>query len=971
MVHTTVSPRTIDSMRLTYKVLSNGVSRRIVLLFIFATILPLVIFAGLTLYQVRENLVEQHSQQLRKMAKTIGMDIFEGLQYSKDQLQLISSVLKVENSLDIENYLQHSDPIQVDRFDSLFILSPQSSAHVLYGTLHHGSEDLHKIINNQFVPSKAMLLVKSGKLQNHNPSIYIFVPMNKNWPSGSLLGAELNTNTLLNTDLLSTQNEAICIITQSGVPLYCNQEKNIPWLAKIIELAQHSNIDNSLFFNDEQQEMSSAYWSIFLKPHYQVDHWNVAIALPHIKQVEAAQAFQDVILRVGVITFILVVLLSISSIRKVLHPLEELLTGTRQLSKGLFMTRVSIETRDEFQELGISFNNMAERLGNYFSQQKVLIDFSSRIQNANTTKTALKVAFETIPQFTHHRNCLLVHIDAHSNFYEMDYIYSDDKKIFERSMLHMASFESLPSAQWKGTLNNASKFLPILPEVGIPSACEITLMPALHNGRVTAYLVMYNLNSTELGESTQSLLTQFRDILASALSSITLKKQLQYQADHDPLTGLPNRKLIKIETEKAIQVAHVQHHEIAIMILDIDRFKMINDSMGHIIGDELLRQLANRLSQFTSRRDLLSRFAGDEFVFLFTSERESIRNTIPDIIDRLDRVFIDPYNLGSRNVRISASMGIAIYPDDGDTFIDLLKNADAAMYKAKRDNPGSHAFFSKNLQDSLSDEMEIEQDLIDALTENQFELYYQPSIHLPSGNMIGAEALLRWHRPGHALVSPGIFIELAEDTGLIEPIGNWVMKHACESFLRWQQQGIALEYISINVSSIQLKSSKFVETVKHILHITGMKPTHLELEITETAFIKDYQASLEKLKDLRAFGVKIAIDDFGTGYASLKYLKQLPADRLKIDRLFIKDLPENPNDAAIISSLVTLTKELNLELIAEGIEKDIQRDHLIKAGVMMAQGYLMSPPLSNEEFRNYYLSNRQAPFLGSLSECSE
>lgn len=958
-------------MRLTYKVLSNGVSRRIVLLFIFAAILPLVIFAGLTLYQVRENLVEQHSQQLRKMAKTIGMDIFEGLQYSKDQLQLISSVLNVENSLDIANYLQHSDPIQVDRFYSLFILSPRSNTHVLYGTLRHESEDLHKIINNQFVPTKAMLLVKSGKLQNHNPSIYIFVPMNKSWPTGDLLGAELNTNTLLNTDLLSTQNEAICILAQTGVPLYCNQEKNIPWLARIFEFSHHSNNDNFLFLNDEQQEMISAYWSIFLKPHYQVDHWNVAIALPHIKQIEAAQAFQVAILRVGVITFILVILLSISSIRKVLHPLEELLTGTRQLSKGLFTTRVSIETRDEFQELGISFNNMAERLGNYFYQQKILIDFSSQIQHANTTKTALKVAFEAVPQFTHHRNYLLVHIDAHSNFYEMDYIYSDDKKIFESSMLHMASFESLPPTQWKGTLNNASKFLPILSEAGIPSAYEITLMPALHNGRVKAYLVMYNLNSTELGEGTQSLLTQFRDILASALSSITLKKQLQYQADHDSLTGLPNRKLIKIKTEKAIQVARAQHHEIAIMILDIDRFKMINDSMGHIIGDELLRQLANRLSQYTSRRDLLSRFAGDEFVLLFTSERESIRNTIPDIIDRLDSVFVNPYNLGSRNVRISASKGIAIYPDDGDTFIDLLKNADAAMYQAKRDKPGSHAFFSKKLQDSLSDEMEIEQDLIDALTENQFELYYQPSIHLPSGKLIGAEALLRWHRPEHALVSPGIFIELAEDTGLIEPIGNWVMKHACESFLRWQQQGIALEYIAINVSSVQLKSSKFVETVKHILHVTGMKPSHLELEITETAFIKDYQASLEKLKELRTFGVKIAIDDFGTGYASLKYLKQLPADRLKIDRLFIKDLPENQNDAAIISSLVTLTKELNLELIAEGIEKDIQRDHLIKAGVVMAQGYLMSPPLSNEDFRNYSISNRQVPCLGSFSECSE
>ncbi|MES9944257.1 MAG: EAL domain-containing protein [Candidatus Thiodiazotropha sp.] len=947
-------------MQITSKVLSNGVSRRIVLLFISIAIIPLLIFTGLTLYKVKDNLVDHHSQQLRQMAKNIGMDIFEVLQYNKDELGLFASILTEGNSKTVKDFLQYRDPNQTYRIDSLFILSPTNTTRVLHGELNLSGNRLLDKINENFVPNKAILLIQPVDNQQANVDVFIFVPMGDYSKSRELLGAKLNMQTLLNIDLLSTQSEAVCILTESGVPIYCNKRQDTKWLSKIVKLAQTSFSSSFVFQGDEEQEMISAYWSIFLKPHYQIEKWNVAIALPYSKQMEAVLTFQGVFLKVVFVTFILVVLLSIFSIRKVLLPLEKLLIGTRQLSQGIFKTRVSIQTKDEFEELGISFNNMAEKLGNHFLQQNLLIEFSSHIQNASTIKSALLVAYEALPKFTRDSHFVLVQIEGHTSFYEMACIYSNNDKLIERSMLNMASSSVLPKMVWRGTLNDASQFLPILAETSLPHSDKIVLYPALHNGQVTAYLVMLQSSTETQEKSALSLLTQFCDILASALSNISLKKQLQYQADHDSLTGLPNRKLIKAETEKAIQLANARQHELAIMILDIDRFKMINDSMGHVIGDDLLRQLANRLRQFTSRRDILSRFAGDEFVFLFTTDHATIRNIIPEIIARLDRVFIDTFKLVNREIHISASKGIAIYPDDGKTFIDLLKNADAAMYQAKRSKPGSHAFFSKSLQDSLSDEMEIEQDLIDALTERQFELYYQPSIDLLNGKMIGAEALLRWHRPGFSLVSPGLFIELAEDTGLIEPIGNWVMKHACEVYLSWCKQGIQLEYISVNVSSVQLKNPTFAETVKHTLQTTGMRPDNLEIEITETAFIKDYQASLQKLHALRDIGIRIAIDDFGTGYASLKHLKQLPADRLKIDRLFIKDLPGNQNDSAIISSLVTLADKLKLGLIAEGIETEEQRDFLIKTGVTIAQGFLMSPPLSSEAFRRFYHDNKQS-----------
>jgi len=479
------------------------------------------------------------------------------------------------------------------------------------------------------------------------------------------------------------------------------------------------------------------------------------------------------------------------------------------------------------------------------------------------------------------------------------------------------------------------------------------MLPALVQDNVIAYVMLYQREAVSSGIDRLFILTQFCDILASSFSNIRLKQRLEFQAFHDPMTQLPNRTQIRNETERALEYAKNNQQQLAIMIMDIDRFKVINDSMGHAAGDELLVELANRLKQLTSHRDILSRFAGDEFVFLFNSSSLDLRKLLPEIIARLDRVFLDPFTLGNRRVRISASKGIALYPDDGETFLDLLKNADAAMYQAKHQHPGSYAFFNEELQLSMEHELETEQNLIDALTKKEFEVHYQPCIDLQSGQVRGAEALVRWRHPKKGLLMPEHFIRIAEITGLIEPLGNWVLKKACEDLLRWLESGILLDYISVNVSSVQLKNPDFVTTVHKILEQTGMAPGNLVLEITETAFIEDFDDSLEKLAQIRRLGVKIAVDDFGTGYASLKYLKQLPTDSIKIDRLFVQELPESQNDIAIISSLITLTDKLGLELVAEGIETESQKQHLMEAGIRYAQGFLLSRPLPEPELRAY------------------
>ncbi|MCU7806733.1 MAG: EAL domain-containing protein [Candidatus Thiodiazotropha sp. (ex Semelilucina semeliformis)] len=677
--------------------------------------------------------------------------------------------------------------------------------------------------------------------------------------------------------------------------------------------------------------------------------------------------FQKIFLQVGVVTLGLVILLSIFTIRRNMVPLERLLTGTRQLSRGAFNTRVKLEGKDEFTELGHAFNDMATRLGNSFNQQANLIDFSYSLQHAGIIHKALHVTLDALPHFVNSDKLAVVYVEPSGDFVHLECLIRKGGATSERSKSYTAHQLKLPTTPWKGITKAAIKRLPILEPIDFSADTEITIMPAVIKQGVIACLVLEQLETHTPGIDNLFILTQFCDILASAISNIRLKQRLEYQAYHDPLTHLPNRIQIKRETEKALRRAKQDHLELAIMIMDIDRFKLINDSMGHVSGDELLVALAERLKQFTSRRDILSRFAGDEFVFLFASKGHDLENKLPEIIERLDRVFHDPFSLGKRKIRISASKGIAMYPKDGETFLDLLKNADAAMYHAKHQKPGSFAFYTQTLQYSLIEEMETEQNLIDALTQKEFELYYQPSIHLPSGRAIGVEALIRWRRPHYGLIAPNKFIHIAEQTGLIEPIGNWVLKQACKDFLRWRNDGILLDYISSNVSSVQLQNPNFVQTVKQTLEITGMEPHHLELEITETAFIEDFQGSLDKLKEIRELGVRVAVDDFGTGYASLKYLKELPADSIKIDRLFVKDLPDNQNDVAIVSSLVTLTNNLKLGLIAEGIETESQRLYLLNAGINIAQGFLMSRPLPETELLTYLVENHMSNELQHIS----
>ena len=424
--------------------------------------------------------------------------------------------------------------------------------------------------------------------------------------------------------------------------------------------------------------------------------------------------------------------------------------------------------------------------------------------------------------------------------------------------------------------------------------------------------------------------------------------KLVHLAHHDPLTGLPNRSLFNDRLAHALDHTRRGGHRLAVLFLDLDRFKNVNDSLGHPVGDQLLKDAAQRLTACVRHEDTVARLGGDEFaVTLETIEHE--RNAAR-VAGKIIRALAEPFKLMGHNTFITASIGIAIYPEDGVDVTSLVKNADAAMYVAKEDGRNGYRFYRSEMTHKALYRLTLEASLRRALEREEFVVWYQPQMDLLTGRMTGAEALVRWHDPKRGLIQPADFIPLAEETGLVIPLGDWVLRTVCAQGKAWLDAGLRIEKLAVNVAGPQIEQRDFLIRVSKILENTGLPPRVLELEITESFIMRKAEYVLKALQGLRKLGVSAAIDDFGTGYSSLSHLKRLPIDKLKIDRGFVRDLPNDVDDAAITRAVIALGHSLGFTVIAEGVENDAQQLFLRQEGCGQMQGYLYAPPLPADEF---------------------
>jgi diguanylate cyclase (GGDEF)-like protein len=518
--------------------------------------------------------------------------------------------------------------------------------------------------------------------------------------------------------------------------------------------------------------------------------------------------------------------------------------------------------------------------------------------------------------------------------------------------LHLARGETdiilldlgLPDAGGMGAVRWAHTAAPHIPLVVLTGLDDESLATQALQEGAQDYLIKGQIETRGLMRALRYAVE--RKIMEEAARAMAL--QMAHSAQHDFLTGLPNRMLLNDRVSQAIALAPRHMNQVAVLFLDIDRFKHINDSLGHATGDKLLQSIARRLVACVRPSDTVSRQGGDEFVILL-SEAEQWADAAT-VATRVLRSVAEAHLIDQHDLHVTTSIGISVYPDDGADAESLIKNADTAMYQAKANGRQSYQFFKPEMNTRAVERQSIEESLRRALEREEFQLHYQPKIDLRTGAITGAEALLRWMHPTRGSVPPAEFIPVAEDCGLIVPIGNWVLREACRQARAWVADGLPETAMAVNVSAIEFQSGTFVNDVRVVLDETGLDPSLLELELTEGVLMKQVGSTAAILQELRESGIQVAVDDFGTGYSSLSYLRKFPIDALKIDQSFVRHITATGDDTSIVTAVISMARSLKLRVIAEGVETLEQLDFLREHQCDEAQGFLFSRPVPPRQF---------------------
>ena len=511
----------------------------------------------------------------------------------------------------------------------------------------------------------------------------------------------------------------------------------------------------------------------------------------------------------------------------------------------------------------------------------------------------------------------------------------------------------LPDGRGLGSLNKIQGVSPRVPIVVLGGINDEELALYAVQAGAQDYLVKNQLERNLLIRS-----------LLYAIERKRTEERLSHLAQYDVVTGLPNRVLFRDRLTRALAHAQRKKHIVALMFLDLDHFKSVNDSLGHDVGDQLLKEVAVRLKSCLREGDTIARLGGDEFTIILEeiNESENIVNVAQKIIDMMSRSF----SVGGQEIFITTSIGIATYPDCGTDQNTLIKNADAALYDAKAHGRSVYRFYHQKMNIIATERLELLTSLRHAVNREEFILRYQPQVNSYSGQLVGVEALLRWNHPEKGLIYPSQFVHLLEDTGLIIQVGEWALREACKQCKAWQNAGLPAIPVSVNISARQFKQKNLVSMISEILVDTQLEPRYLQLELTESVLVDNIGVTVATLRALHTIGTKLSIDDFGTGYSSLSYLKQFPLHALKIDRSFLKDINKRSEDAAIAIAIITLGHSLKLDVVAEGVETNEQKEFLKKQNCNIMQGHLFGYPMHAVQIEEWLGDEKQQPHFSNI-----
>ena len=935
----------IETMKFELKIFQNRVARRVFGFFALSALAPLGVALFLSFNHVTSQLTDQSRAGLRDASKSFGMALYERLLVAEGDIREVADrLLKSHNQI----------PTPINRhFASLTLVDAGGEMRSLAG-IAMGAEDAVASIAENTAGDVTML--RDATVGRSQPRIFMSRMLDANNPSQGVLVGEINAGYIWGDPLSYPQATQFCVLTERNLPLFCSAAVPNSVFQRVASFDQQTT---SFEWEHDEDQYLGQFWTLFLKAHFASSPWTIISFQRESDALHVLGGFKFIYVSVVLITVLLIALLSMIQLRRGLVPLARLVEGTRRIAHRDFASRVQIDSGDEFEELAASVNYMAKRLGKQFRALAALSELDRSILSSFDLDPVIDLALKRLPKLVD-CDCLAISLFDRDAPNVARVYYRDRKRggyYVKRILVSLEARQKLLGSN-KRVLNIPEdvhvSYLEPLKKWG---AKYFHVLPVVIDDRLGSLISLgYR---ARLRKSSDALTTakDFADRLAVAISTVESEEKLYYQAHYDSLTTLPNRQLFKDRLEQEVLRARRSAHKMALLFIDLDHFKNVNDSRGHSVGDKLLQQAAERLQAAARETDTVARLGGDEFTVIVPDLTST--QTAANVGRRILEEFSRPFEIDGQRHFVTASAGIAIFPLDGSNSEELLQNADTAMYRAKDIGRAHFSFFTPSMNAEATRKIELESELRQALEQDEFTLHYQPVVDLQTNDVIAAEALIRWHHPDRGLVPPSEFIPAAEEMGLIEGIGEWALHSACKQYLTWRAEGLPLQRIAVNVSPKQLLSQDFVKDVRAMLTELDMPAESLEIEITENVLLQEEQRGAVTITELQRMGLHISIDDFGTGYSSLSYLNRLAVQVLKIDRSFIRNIMTDDNSKALVTAIISMALSLGKTVIAEGIESEEQAAFLTSQQCHRGQGNYYSEPLDPAQF-TAWLANPEA-----------
>ena len=929
--------------------LGTRVARRVLGLFAICALLPVATTLLISHGSVQSALVDERVGQLGHAAETFGTTLLERLSLAEQLTRSIVPNAATGRGVD-EGLARY--------FLTIAVMREQAAPRSLVGDRARipGQFDVGPAGPHLAAGEAALFVLPAADATR---TVWLVRALEPAQPQDGLLVAELNPAYLWGDADELPYLTGVCVLDAARRPLYC-PEPLADSALNTIRARLEAERAGHLTWEEGGTRHISAFREVFLNAKFRAASWPIVTSQPEDHALAPARGVSRLVIPALLLGVLLAALLGLVKVRRTMGPLGQLTAATQRIAARDVAARVPVARDDEFGELATALNAMSERLGRQFHALEALAQVDSVLLSKVDIDRIAAIVLGRMREVAHADwRALLLADGAGTGTFKAHTIERAPTSWYADAIELPDALVGRLLAAPRGLTLDAAELAhsDLAAPAGAPRG-NVLAVPVVLEGRLAGLIVLGFPDGRAPVDDEVSLLRDLADRLAVALATAARDQALYQSAHYDALTQLPNRSLFLGELARELARAERQGARLALLFIDLDGFSQVNDTLGHAAGDQVLVLTADRLRSCVRKSDLLARLAGDEFTVCLPELRDV--GDAATVAQHLIETLSQPFRLGHGETFIAASVGIAVYPGDGTGATELLQHADMAMYRAKQQGRGNHVFFESAMNHEAQRRMVLDRELRHALQAGEFVLHYQPQFDLRTNRIVGAEALIRWMHPTRGLVAPGPFISFAEETGLIEGIGAWVLAEASAQFMRWHADGLPLEHISVNVSPRQFRRPDFAESVAAVVRRTGIDPHRLHLEITESVLV-DVGAADAMLAQLTALGTPLELDDFGTGYSSLAYLQRLPVGIIKLERSFIKSIAQDDNAQAIVRAAIGMVHALKKEVVAEGVETPEQLALLQQWSCDAIQGFLLSKPVPAGAFADLV---RDPPRIG-------